>query len=365
MATFVMAALAASVALGYFVIAAVIAPRIKMPSVSSGLLLAIRGAAMAFFIGCGATHIHILVHALEANPQPVETHEIVFHTMQAIGAWLFIAGALMRLELHIVPSPRDAALRAAVEEQRRLADHATKRASQDELTGLARRWRFDEELERQVALAARHGTQATLLLIDVDGLKRINDTLGHQAGDRTLQHVAAAIRDHIRLTDMAARIGGDEFAIILPEAGGCEADRGRRPHHRRGRRTSRRHRTHVGQRGKRADQRLARPRRHAAVRRPGALQRQAQRRQLLRRRRRRGTASRRLKRAHSQLRPATFRGYGPPHTRGPVEQPLVLPGASPHLPLVSTGAALYGTRRGPRPRAAVRECHSFRDGASS
>ena len=223
MATFVMAALAASVALGYFVIAAVIAPRIKMPSVSSGLLLAIRGAAMAFFIGCGATHIHILVHALEANPQPVETHEIVFHTMQAIGAWLFIAGALMRLELHIVPSPRDAALRAAVEEQRRLADHATKRASQDELTGLARRWRFDEELERQVALAARHGTQATLLLIDVDGLKRINDTLGHQAGDRTLQHVAAAIRDHIRLTDMAARIGGDEFAIILPEAGGGEA----------------------------------------------------------------------------------------------------------------------------------------------
>ncbi len=223
MATFVMAALAASVALGYFVIAVVIAPRIKMPSVSSGLLLAIRGAAMAFFVGCGATHIHILVHALEANPQPVETHEIVFHIMQAVGAWLFIAGAVMRLELHVVPSPRDAALQAAVEEQRQLVHHATQRASQDELTGLARRWRFDEELERQVARATRYDTQATLLLIDVDGLKQINDTLGHQAGDRTLQHVAEAIRDNIRLTDMAARIGGDEFAIILLEADGGDA----------------------------------------------------------------------------------------------------------------------------------------------
>ena len=224
MTTYVMAVLAASVALGYFVIAIVVAPRIKMPSVSNGLVFAIRGAAMAFFIGCGATHIHILVHALEPNPQPVETHEIVFHSMQAIGAWLFIAGAVMRLELHIVPSPRNAELEAAVEEQRRLAARATKRASQDELTGLARRWRFDEALERQVALAERHGPPAALLLVDVDGLKRINDTLGHQAGDRILQHVGAAIREQTRMSDVAARIGGDEFAIILHEAGGADAE---------------------------------------------------------------------------------------------------------------------------------------------
>ncbi|MDP1848236.1 MAG: GGDEF domain-containing protein [Solirubrobacteraceae bacterium] len=218
-----MAALAASVALGYFVIAILVAPRIKMPSVSAGLVFAIRGAAVAFFIGCGATHIHILVHALETNPQPVETHEIVFHSMQAIGAWLFIAGSIMRLELHIVPSPQHSALKAAVEEQRRLADRAVRRASEDELTGLARRWRFDEALDRQVALAGRHGTPATLLLVDVDGLKRINDTLGHQAGDRTLRHIAAAIHHETRQTDLAARIGGDEFAIILLEAGEAEA----------------------------------------------------------------------------------------------------------------------------------------------
>lgn len=225
MATFVMAALAGSVALGYFVIAIVIAPRIKMPSAARGMVVAIRGAAVAFFIGCGATHIHILIHALGASgpTQAVEAHEIVFHAMQAIGAWLFIAGAVMRLELHIVPSPQSAELRAAVEEQRRLADGAAKRASQDELTGLARRWRFDEELARQASHARRHDTLATLLLIDVDGLKLINDTMGHQAGDTVLCHVGTAIRDQIRGSDFAARIGGDEFALILPQTGGEDA----------------------------------------------------------------------------------------------------------------------------------------------
>jgi diguanylate cyclase (GGDEF)-like protein len=223
MANSVMAGLAASVALGYFVIALLVAPRIRMPTASSGLVLAIRGAAIAFFVGCGATHIHILVHNLAGNPLPVEAHEIVFHSMQAVGAWLFIAGAIMRLELHVVPSPQQAALRAAVEEQRRLADSATRRASQDELTGLARRWRFDEELDRRLALARRDDTPATLLLVDVDALKQINDTMGHQAGDAVLRHVATAIREQIRGSDFAGRIGGDEFAIILTAAGASDA----------------------------------------------------------------------------------------------------------------------------------------------
>jgi len=220
-----MAALAASVALGYFVIAIVVAPRIRMPSASDRLVLAIRGAAIAFFIGCGATHVHIFLHAVGANgpAQPVEAHEIFFHSAQAIGAWLFIIGAVMRLELHVVPSPQRAELRAAVEEQRQLADSATKRASQDELTGLARRWRFDEELERQVALARRDDTPGTVLLVDVDDLKQINDTMGHQAGDAALRHVAAAIHEQIRASDFAGRIGGDEFAIILTAAGGDDA----------------------------------------------------------------------------------------------------------------------------------------------
>ena len=145
-----MAVLAASVALGYFTIAAVVAPRIKMPSADARVVAVIRCAAIAFFIGCGSTHLHILVHTAGVGAlQPVESHELVFHAAQAIGAWLFIAGAFLRLELHVVPAPTRAELEAAVEEQRRLADQAQTLAGRDELTGLARRWRFDEELERR------------------------------------------------------------------------------------------------------------------------------------------------------------------------------------------------------------------------
>lgn len=214
-----MAALAASVAFAYSVIAIVVAPRIKMPTASPRLVLAIRGSAIAFFIGCGLTHVHILVHTVGiGGREPVEVHELVFHATQAVGAWLFIAGAIMRLELHVVPSRQRLKLQAAVEEQRQLADSATRLVSEDELTGLARRWRFDEELERQVEHARRYETAAALLLIDVDALKIVNDTYGHQAGDRVLVHVAQATRQQLRATDIAARIGGDEFAVILPQA---------------------------------------------------------------------------------------------------------------------------------------------------
>ena len=68
-----MGVLSASVALGYFTIAAVVAPRIRMPSVSSRLVLVVRAAAIAFFIGCGMTHVHIFVHTVGlGTPQPVE-----------------------------------------------------------------------------------------------------------------------------------------------------------------------------------------------------------------------------------------------------------------------------------------------------
>ena len=114
-----MAALAGWVALGYFAIAMVIAPRIKMPGATSRLVLGIRGAAIAFFIGCGMTHIHILLHTLGYGgvaQQAVETHEVIFHLAQALGAWLFILGSILRLELHIVPSQSRKDLEAAVEE---------------------------------------------------------------------------------------------------------------------------------------------------------------------------------------------------------------------------------------------------------
>lgn len=101
-----------------------------------------------------------------------------------------------------------AMLRARLSELERLADT-------DALTPLLNRRAFFRELNRAIQSNVRHGVPSALLYIDMDGLKSINDAHGHAAGDAAILHVARFLRDHTRLTDIVARIGGDEFAIIL------------------------------------------------------------------------------------------------------------------------------------------------------
>ncbi|MGB7685666.1 MAG: diguanylate cyclase [Solirubrobacterales bacterium] len=96
-------------------------------------------------------------------------------------------------------------------------------AGQDSLTGLSNRRSFDEGLRREVARSRRQGTSGAMLMIDLDHFKRVNDTSGHPAGDRLLKEVAALLRRRVRETDVLARIGGDEFAIVLPNTGVEEA----------------------------------------------------------------------------------------------------------------------------------------------
>ncbi len=95
-----------------------------------------------------------------------------------------------------------------------LYDRARLDAIRDGLTGLGNHRAFQEELERAVEMVRRHRQPTALLLLDVDDLKRTNDTDGHQAGDETLQDVARAIVMNSRRTDRAFRVGGDEFAIL-------------------------------------------------------------------------------------------------------------------------------------------------------
>lgn len=90
-----------------------------------------------------------------------------------------------------------------------------KQAMEDPLTGLANRRAFEKELKRSLSFFKRHGSEGALLLIDLDGFKSINDSLGHLAGDALLKHVAHLLQTHIRSSDFVARLGGDEFCIIL------------------------------------------------------------------------------------------------------------------------------------------------------
>jgi diguanylate cyclase (GGDEF)-like protein len=82
---------------------------------------------------------------------------------------------------------------------------------------------FEREFRRSLAHAARYGTAAALLIVDLDDFKRVNDTDGHAAGDALLRGVAGALASNLRGSDVVARIGGDEFAVILWHAGLVEA----------------------------------------------------------------------------------------------------------------------------------------------
>jgi diguanylate cyclase (GGDEF)-like protein/PAS domain S-box-containing protein len=89
-------------------------------------------------------------------------------------------------------------------------------ANYDSLTGLANRRFFRDRLELSIQLARRGGQSSALMIIDLDGFKLVNDNLGHQAGDGLLCKVAERIKDCVRDTDTVARIGGDEFVVLLP-----------------------------------------------------------------------------------------------------------------------------------------------------
>lgn len=98
-------------------------------------------------------------------------------------------------------------------------------ARTDELTGLPNRRAFDEQLQRELQRSARTGAPISLALVDLDGFKKLNDTAGHLAGDDALRRVGATIHESVRAMDWSARVGGDEFAVLLPEAEEGEARR--------------------------------------------------------------------------------------------------------------------------------------------
>lgn len=104
-----------------------------------------------------------------------------------------------------------------ITERKRLRDELARQATTDGLTGVANRRRFEELAEAELKRSARYGHEVTIAIVDIDGLKHINDTYGHLAGDEAIIRVAAALQAVVRDTDTVARFGGDEFVVLAPQ----------------------------------------------------------------------------------------------------------------------------------------------------
>ena len=104
-----------------------------------------------------------------------------------------------------------------ITERKALEGELRRLANTDMLTGIANRRSFMESLRREIMRARRYGRPLSLLMLDVDHFKRINDTHGHPCGDEVLKKLAVTVRETLRDSDLFGRIGGEEFAVALPE----------------------------------------------------------------------------------------------------------------------------------------------------
>ncbi|MDQ2981065.1 MAG: GGDEF domain-containing protein [Actinomycetota bacterium] len=159
-----------------------------------------------------------LVHSGLAVPVPGEAGPIGFIA-------IYSRSPSYRFEEDMIRELEELSTRAgpAIENARRFRE-ARKLADLDALTGLHNRRYFHETLAREVARAQRYGRQLALIVFDLDEFKAINDRIGHLSGDAVLAETAERVREAVRSADIACRVGGDEFAVILPESSTQDAD---------------------------------------------------------------------------------------------------------------------------------------------
>jgi diguanylate cyclase (GGDEF)-like protein/PAS domain S-box-containing protein len=129
--------------------------------------------------------------------------------------WVLVTTSIVRDEdrspLHVVTQVQD------ISERKELARRLEHVVAHDFLTGLLNRRYFEQELAKETERAARYGIPGAVLLIDLDNFKDVNDTFGHRAGDDVLKGVAGLLKERLRHTDIVARVGGDEFAVLLTQ----------------------------------------------------------------------------------------------------------------------------------------------------
>jgi len=158
-----------------------------------------------------------------ADSSDVETNSVTVRVRKKDGSevWMEMNARLVRDSVgaitEIVSVMRDVSERVLLEEK------LAAMAMTDGLTGIANRRAFDEALDREWKRTLREGSQISLLLLDLDHFKEFNDLYGHQFGDDCLRAVATAVAGAVRATDLTARYGGEEIAVILPSTGSAGA----------------------------------------------------------------------------------------------------------------------------------------------
>ena len=159
-----------------------------------------------------------LVHSGLAVPVPGETAAIGFIA-------IYSRSPSHRFEEEMIRELEELAKRAgpAIENAWRFRE-ARHLADLDALTGLHNRRYFHETLAREFARAQRYDRRLALIVFDLDDFKAINDRIGHLSGDAVLAETAERVRDVVRTADVACRVGGDEFSVILPESSTADAD---------------------------------------------------------------------------------------------------------------------------------------------
>jgi diguanylate cyclase (GGDEF)-like protein len=140
------------------------------------------------------------------------TDEYLAHWRRDMGVAALLTGILFAVTIGAT-----IAVDRAWRHQRQVTHLLEEQAHTDVLTGLSNRRRFFEMAEAELTRARRYGTALSLLMLDIDHFKTVNDMHGHRAGDRVLQQLARTCREVLRAVDIVGRVGGEEFAILLPE----------------------------------------------------------------------------------------------------------------------------------------------------